>query len=61
MELLGDRGAAHDRTSLEDRHLEAGGREIRGADQAVVSAADDQRIARLAPRPAAFSHEPYFS
>jgi hypothetical protein len=44
MELLGDRGAAYDAALLEHRDLEPPGREIRGADETVVAAADDQRV-----------------
>src|SRR5262245_65343702 len=41
IDLLGDRGAADQRTPLEDERLLAGLREIRGSDEAVVAAADD--------------------
>ena len=45
MKLLRHRGAADNSTTLQDSHFEPAGSEIRGANQAVVSAADDQRIA----------------
>jgi hypothetical protein len=44
MEFLCHRGAAHDATSFEYGYLEAAGREIRGSNEAVVAAADDERI-----------------
>ncbi len=46
VELLGHGGAADDRSPLEHRDFEARRREIGGAHQAVVAAADDHRIAR---------------
>ncbi len=45
-EFLGDRGAADERAALEHPHLETGAGEIAGADEAVVSAADDDDIVR---------------
>src|ERR1700681_3478726 len=47
MKFLGDRRAADHRTSLEQRDLESGRGQVRGADQAVMAAADDQGIAML--------------
>ncbi len=44
MEFLGDGRTADDVASLQHGHLQAGRREIRSADQAVVAAADDQDI-----------------
>ena len=46
-ELLGHRGAAQDVALLEDEGLHAGAGEIGGADQAVVAAADDDRVVGL--------------
>ena len=46
-DLLGHRGAAEDVALLEDERLEAGPREVRRADQAVVAAADDDRVVAL--------------
>ncbi len=46
-ELLGDRRAAEDVAPLEDERLHPGAGEIRGADQAVVAAADDDRVVAL--------------
>src|SRR5207249_4136458 len=45
-EFLGDRRAADDGAALEHPYLEAGAGEIAGADEAVVSAADDDDIVR---------------
>jgi len=45
-ELLGDRGAADERAALEHPYFQAGAGEIAGADQAVVSAADDDDVVR---------------
>ena len=53
-DLLGDRGAAHERTPLEDAHLEARAREVGGVDEAVVAPSDDDRV--VAPR----CHQPRF-
>ncbi len=44
MELLGDRRAADDAAAFEHEHLEAGLREVRGADKAVVAGADQDRV-----------------
>ena len=44
MELLGDRGAAEHATPLEHADVLARGGEIRGADEAVVTAADDDGV-----------------
>ncbi len=44
VEFLGDRGAAEHRAALEHTDLQAGTGEVRGADEAVVAAANDQRI-----------------
>ena len=44
MEFLGHRRATDEVPALEHAHLQAGGREIGRADQAVVSATDDQDI-----------------
>ena len=43
-DLLGDGGAADERTCLEHAHVEAGAREVGGVDQAVVAAADDDDV-----------------
>ena len=43
-EFLGDAGAAEDRPALEDDHAHPGSCEIRGRRQAVVAAADDDRV-----------------
>ena len=43
-ELLGDRGAADEMAPLEDQGLQAGLREIGAVDEAVVAAADDDRV-----------------
>ena len=45
-DLLGDRGAAQHVALLEDERLQAGPREVGGADQAVVATADDDRVVR---------------
>ncbi len=47
VEFFGDGGAAHDRTSLEDADREPGFRQVTGAGQAVVTAANDDRIKSL--------------
>ena len=47
MEFLGHRRAAHHAAPLEHRHFETGSREIGRTDESVVSAADDDDIARL--------------
>ena len=44
MEFLGDRGAAQHATTLDDAHRHAGAGEIRGAGEAVVTAAQDDGI-----------------
>ena len=44
MEFLGDRGAADHAAALEHAHAEARRREIGGADEAVVAAADDDGV-----------------
>ena len=49
-ELLGDRGASEDVPLFEHERLEAGAREIRRAHQAVVAAADDDRVVALGQR-----------
>ena len=46
-QLLGDRGAADEVAALEDEHLQAGLGEVGAVDQAVVAAADDDRVVRL--------------
>src|SRR5271168_3395381 len=53
MKFLGYRGSADDRAALEHGHFEAGGRKIRGADQSVVAAADNDDVAQRFSR----SHE----
>ena len=45
-ELLGDAGAADERTSLQHQRLEAGLGQVEGGDQAVVAAADDDGVLR---------------
>ncbi len=45
-ELLGDRRAADDRAALEHPYFETGAGEIAGADEAVVTAADDDDVVR---------------
>ena len=50
MELLGDRGTAHERPALEHEHLEARLREIGAVRQAVVAAADDDGVVRAVRR-----------
>ena len=47
MEFLGDRRAADDRAALEHRDLEPGRGQVGGADQAVMAAADDERVALI--------------
>src|SRR3546814_9170418 len=47
MKLLGHRRAAHHIAAFEDAHLEASARQIEGADEAVVAAADDYGIVRF--------------
>ena len=49
MEFLGHRGAADDPAALEHGHLQPGGGEVRRAHEAVVTAADDQRITAARP------------
>jgi hypothetical protein len=44
VDLLGDRGAAQHVPALEDEDLPARAREIRGAHEAVVAAADDDDV-----------------
>ena len=44
MEFLGDRGAADDVAALEHADRLPAGGEIRGADEAVVAAADDDDV-----------------
>ena len=51
MELLRDRRPADHRAALEDAHPESGPREVEGAHQPVVSAADDHRIVPALHRP----------
>ena len=46
-DLLGDRRAAEDVALFEDQGLHPGPGEIRGADEAVVAAADDDRVVAL--------------
>ena len=46
VELLGDRRAADDAAPLQHPHLVAGPRQIEGADEAVVAAADDEGVVR---------------
>ena len=46
-DLLGDRRAAEDVALLEDERLQPGAGEVGGADQAVVAAADDDRVVGL--------------
>ena len=43
-DLLGHRRAAHDVPPLEDEHLFAGAREVRGADEPVVTGTDDDGV-----------------
>jgi hypothetical protein len=43
-DFLGDRGAADDRALLENQHFAARAREVRGGDQPVVAAADDDGV-----------------
>src|SRR5439155_727799 len=43
-DLLGDRRAAHEVAAFEDEGLQPGTGEVRGADEAVVAAADDDRV-----------------
>ena len=43
-EFLGHGGAADDVARLDDAHLEPCAREVKGADEAVVAGADDQRV-----------------
>ena len=52
VELLGDRGAAHDGPALDDAHRKPGGGQVRGADEPVVAAAEDDRVEprRVTPR-----------
>ena len=45
MEFFRDRSPADDRAALEHRDLETGRGQVRGAHQAVMTAADDQGIA----------------
>jgi hypothetical protein len=45
-DLLGDRGPAEQLALLEDEGAQAGPREVRGADQPVVAAANDHRVVR---------------
>ncbi len=47
MKFLGDRRAAHHAARLEHGDFEARRREIRGADQPVVTPADDDGVTRL--------------
>ena len=54
-DLAGHRGAAKPAGGLEQGHLVAGARQVGGADQAVVAAADDDRRAGITLRRA---HEP---
>ena len=60
-QLLGDGRAAQDVALLEDERLHPGPGQVRGADQAVVAAADDDRVVALGqplpPRPHARSAE----
>ena len=44
MKFLGDGRAADDAAPLQHRHLQAGHRQIGGADEAVVPAADDDGV-----------------
>ena len=44
MQLLGDRGAADQLAPLEDQGPQAGLREVGAVDEAVVAAADDDRV-----------------
>ena len=46
-DLLGDRGAAEHVALLEDERLQAGPGEVGGADEPVVTAADDDRVVAL--------------
>jgi hypothetical protein len=46
MKFLGYRGPAYNSAALEHRYFESGGRQIRGADQSIVAAADNDRIAQ---------------
>ena len=50
-DLLGDRRAAEDVAPLEDQRLHPGPGEIGRADEAVVAAADDDRVVALATNP----------
>ena len=50
MEFLGDRRAAEHAAALGDAHRHSGRREIRGAGEAVVAAADDDGVVRSASR-----------
>ena len=47
-DLLGDGRSADDVPPFQDQHLQAGAREIIGADQPVMSRADDDRVVALA-------------
>jgi hypothetical protein len=44
MKLLGDGGTTDDTASLKHRNRASRGREVRGADQAVVAAADNDDV-----------------
>jgi hypothetical protein len=44
VEFLGYRGTAEDAAALENAHFEAGFREVAGAGESVVTAADDDHI-----------------
>ena len=44
MKLLGDRGAADDVASFENGDFQTRRRQVGGADESVVAAADDQRV-----------------
>jgi hypothetical protein len=48
MELFGNRRAAHLRTAFEHERFKSGFGKIEGGDQTVVSAANDDHIARVA-------------
>ncbi len=62
MKLLGNGGTADDGAPLEDGHLEAGGRKVRGAHQPIVAAADNDGVAhRFSHRPCANPGEARFA